>query len=162
MFSVTQVLYVQHQKLVVFQHNKPIDILVTLFRSGLSNLSVTQGSEVFQIAGQTRAAVCVPINYSIYLISVTINYFIYLVSMRRLSETPDEVKWPSWKELLVKYISCSNAKTNISQCFLSAIPKNITWKYRHFVLHNECPLWKVSAPLACTEDAQKRTDTLWL
>ena len=92
MFSVTQVLYVQHQKLVVFQHNKPIDILVTLFRSGLSNLSVTQGSEVFQIAGQTRAAVCVPINYSIYLISVTINYFIYLVSMRRLSETPDEVK----------------------------------------------------------------------
>lgn len=48
------------------------------------------------------------------------------------------------------------AKTNISQCFLSAIPKNITWKHRHFVLHNECPLWKVSAPLACTEDAQNR------
>ena len=71
MFSVTQVLYVQHQKLVVFQHNKPIDILVTLFRSGLSNLSVTQGSEVFQMAAQTRSAVFIPIHYSIYLISVT-------------------------------------------------------------------------------------------
>jgi len=55
-------------------------------------LSLTQGSEVSQMAGQTRAAVFVPINYSIYLISVTINYFTYLLNMRRLSETPDEVK----------------------------------------------------------------------
>ena len=44
------------------------------------------------MAGQTRDAVFVPINYFIYLISVTISYFSYLLSMQRLSETPDEVK----------------------------------------------------------------------
>ena len=45
-----------------------------------------------KLVGQTRAAVFVPAIYSIYLISVTINYFTYLLNMRRLSETPDEVK----------------------------------------------------------------------
>jgi len=88
------VLSVQHQQLAVFQHNEPIDIPVTLFGSGMCNLSVPPGSELFQTAAQSRTAVSVPINDPIHLISVTINYCTSLLSVHRLSESPGEGKRP--------------------------------------------------------------------
>jgi len=43
-----------------------------------SNLPLTEGPEVFQMAGQTGASVFVLITYSIYLISMDISIYIYV------------------------------------------------------------------------------------
>ena len=88
------VLSVQHQQLAVFQHNEPIDIPVTLFGSGMCNLSVPPGSELFQTAAQSGAAVPVPINDPIHLISVIVNYCTSLLSVHRPSESTGEGKRP--------------------------------------------------------------------